>query len=121
MNIRKAILFAIVTVLATSAATARANHGTAGLTGVADFMFVGENGLAGTPISEIRSCSENDRNAKILLGSKFKQWISPYPNIVRKACFSSSKRGKASSNNSLANRVFPAIILVHAARDVATK
>ncbi|REJ78680.1 MAG: hypothetical protein DWQ47_04320 [Acidobacteria bacterium] len=43
--------------------------------GDADFIFVGENGLEGTALSELRACSENNRNAKTTLGPRFKQWI----------------------------------------------
>ncbi|MCO6510102.1 MAG: hypothetical protein J5I65_04855 [Aridibacter famidurans] len=40
-----------------------------------DFLFVGANGLEGTSIGELRSCSETNDAAKRKLGPHFKQWI----------------------------------------------
>lgn len=40
-----------------------------------EFLFVGANGLEGSPIGELRSCSETNDAAKRKLGAHFKQWI----------------------------------------------
>lgn len=55
--------------------------------GVADFMLIGDNNLDGTSIANLRSCSENDKNAKILLGSQFKQWIDEISQTAQQKMF----------------------------------
>jgi len=55
--------------------------------GEADFMFIGENGLEGKAIGDFRSCSENNADAKKLLGSRFKQWIDEISQTAQQKMF----------------------------------